>query len=508
MQVNNFLENASQKYPDKDAVWYMSKWVTYSEIDLLSNAIGNYLKETGIKRGDRVALLYENSFNCIIAYFGIIKAGAVSVALNTADKTDALIYLLNDSEARAIITNKKYSRYLIPALKKTPYLREVIIDQDNISEYSEIGHCSPIQLGDILGNGKNSHPGVRCIDIDLEAIVYTSGSTGKPKGVVHSHLNVVSNMRSIVEYLNLTEHDRIMAILPFYYIYGKSLLLSHFLCGGSVVIDNRFTYPNTILETMIETKATGFAGVPSTFMILLNRSILKKQSFPSLRYVTQAGGAMAPGVQKEVVRAFEPAKVYIMYGATEAAPRLSYLAPEVLPHKWGSIGKPVSNVDLFVADDKGNELPAGQTGEIVARGSNIMQGYWNDPKGTSEVLKNGLYYTGDLGKTDNDGYLYVVGRVKDIIKVKGFRVGAKEIEEIILELNWVHEVAVIGVKDPILGEAIKAIIVPREKSEADESKVKSFLAKKLSDYKLPKYYEFREQLPKNESGKILKKELN
>ena len=507
MLVNNFLENASQKYPDKNAVWHMNKWVTYSEIDLLSNAIGNYLKEIGVKRGDRVALLYENSINCIIAYFGIIKVGAVAVALNTADKTDDLIYLLNNSDARAIITNEKYSRFLKSALNQTPYLHEVLIDQDNISEYSETGHCNIITLRDIYKNGNKNHPSVRCIDIDLEAIVYTSGSTGKPKGVVHSHLNVVSNMRSIVAYLELTEHDRIMAILPFYYIYGKSLFLSHFLCGGSVVIDNRFTYPNTVLENIKETNATGFAGVPSTFMILLNRSNLKEQSFPSLRYVTQAGGAMAPSVQKEIVKAFEPAKVYIMYGATEAAPRLSYLEPDVLPRKWGSIGKPVSNVDLFVGDDKGNELPAGQIGEIVARGSNIMQGYWKDPEGTSEVLKNGLYYTGDLGITDNEGYLYVVGRVKDIIKVKGFRVSAKEIEEIILELNWVHEVAVIGVEDPILGEAIKAIIVPREKSQADESQIKNLLTKKLSDYKLPKYYEFCEELPKNESGKIVKKEL-
>jgi acyl-CoA synthetase (AMP-forming)/AMP-acid ligase II len=196
-----------------------------------------------------------------------------------------------------------------------------------------------------------------------------------------------------------------------------------------------------------------------------------------------------------------------MYGATEAAPRLSYLDPEFLTDKWGSIGKPVDNVDLFIADEKGNEMATGETGEIAARGSNIMLGYWKDPDGSKEVLKNGLYYTGDLGRIDRDGFIYVVGRVKDIIKVKGFRVGAKEIEETILEMNEIHETAVIGVEDSVLGEAVKAFIVPRKNANIDNEKVINFLKDKLPAYKLPKYIELRDSLPKNKSGKILKSKL-
>jgi acyl-CoA synthetase (AMP-forming)/AMP-acid ligase II len=502
--VNQFLEDSSQKFLGKEAVWYKNSWMNFGEIDILSNKVGNYLKEIGVKRGDRIALLYENSHDYIINYYGILKAGAVTVALNTETTPEALAYLLNDCGAKAIITSKKYSRYLIPAIKKTPYLKNVIIDQDDLTAYQEIGHCDQIRLKDIYDGGSKQNPDVRCIDLDIASIVYTSGSTGKPKGVMLSHLNIVFNTKSIVEYLKLTSKDRIMVVLPFYYIYGKSLLNTHFFTGGSVVIDNRFAFPNVILDTMKKTEATGFSGVPSTFMIMLNKSTVRKYKFDSLRYITQAGGAMAPAVQKEVQKVFDPAELFVMYGATEASARLSYLDPKMLSKKWGSIGKAIPNVDLFVADENGNEKRQGETGEIAACGSNLMSGYWNDPEETNKVLKHGLYYTGDLGRMDEDGFLYVVGRKKDMIKVGGERISAKEIEEAILEINEVHEAAVIGVDDQTLGEAIKAFIVLRENGNIHDDEIRKYLKKKLPLFKQPKYFEFRENLPKNESGKVLK----
>lgn len=505
MQVNNFLECSTQKHPDKNAIWYNNEWMTFSRIDILSNKLGNYLKETGIHRGDRVGLLYENSFDYVIAYYAILKTGAVTVALNTDITSENLTYLLNDSGAKAIITNNKYSKRLLPALEKLSNLNLVIVNNDDLSQYQKFEHKNLANLNEIYAYNKSNHPGVRCIDIDLASIVYTSGSTGKPKGVTLNHLNIVSNTRSIVEYLELTQDDRIMVVLPFYYIYGKSLLNTHFFAGGSVVIDNRFAFPNVILETMQKTQVTGFSGVPSTFMILLNQSSVRKRKFESLRYLTQAGGAMAPIIQKEVAKVFAPAKLFIMYGATEASARLSYLDPDMLHKKWGSIGKAIPNVDLFIADDQGRMLPKDKTGEIAARGSNIMVGYWNDLEETSKVLKNGLYYTGDLGRMDEDGFLYVVGRIKDMIKVGGERISAKEIEEAILEIEEIHEAAVIGVEDQTLGEAIKAFIVSKDKNNGgDENKIRDILRHKLPSFKIPKYFEFRESLPKNESGKILK----
>jgi len=508
MLVNNFLSNSAEKFPDKQAVWFKDEWLTFGDIEIKSNKLACFLKSNGIERGTRVALLFENSFNYIIAYYAILKIGAITVALNTETKKDGLIYLLNDSEAKAIITQKRYSKELLPALNNTPYLKEVIIDQSDLDEYNTIGHCKTTDLNEVFSVENQAAPDIRCIDIDIASIVYTSGSTGKPKGVVLTHQNIVANTASIVEYLKLNSDDRIMVVLPFYYIYGKSLLNTHFSVGGSVVIDNRFAFPNSVLETMKKIDITGFSGVPSTYMILLNKSSIRNYKFETLRYITQAGGAMAPAIQKEVAKLFYPAETFIMYGATEASARLSYLDPKELSKKWGSIGKAIPNVDLFIADESGKRLASNQEGQIVARGSNIMQGYWKDTDETNKVLKNGLYYTGDIGKMDEDGFIYVVGRTKDMIKVGGERISAKSVEEVILELKEIHEVAVIGVEDEILGEAIKAFIVLADGVKMEEGEILKFCKKKMPPFKIPKYIKFKSSLPKNESGKVLKTELS
>jgi long-chain acyl-CoA synthetase len=507
MQVNKFLTNSAIKYPDKKAIWFKDSWLTFSEVESMSNKLANYLQSRGIERGDRVSILLENSFNYVIAYYAVLKIGAITVALNTETKKDGLVYLLNDSESKAIISQKKYSKELLPALCHTPYLKDVVIEQSNLDNYKEIGHFNTINLDEVFSQGNENNPDVRCIDIDIASIVYTSGSTGKPKGVVLTHQNIIANTNSIVEYLKLTSKDRIMVVLPFYYIYGKSLLNTHFSVGGSVVIDNRFAFPNSILETMKKTETTGFSGVPSTFMILLNKSSVRDYKFENLRYVTQAGGAMAPAVQKEIAGLFAPAETFIMYGATEASARLSYLEPKDLPNKWGSIGKAIPNVDLFIADETGKVLPANQEGQIVARGSNLMQGYWKDLDETNNVLKNGLYYTGDIGKMDNEGFLYVVGRTKDMIKVGGERISAKSVEEVVLELKEVQEVAVIGVPDELLGEAIKTFIVLTDGVTLESQDILKFCKKKLPQFKVPKHIEFISSLPKNKSGKVLKEQL-
>ncbi len=502
MLVHQFLRNSAEKFPEKKAVWYKDQWKTYSEIETLSNRLSHYFIRQGVKKGDRIAILYENSFHYIITYYAILKAGAVTVALNTEQTEESLTYLLEHSEAVGLVTQKRYGKLIQKISPKLQFLQFVIMDQptDGIREL-------PFHVFSWNESLENIPPAVRMIDIDLASIVYTSGSTGKPKGVTLTHLNIVTNTRSIVEYLELTSNDRVMVILPFYYIYGKSLLNTHFFVGGSVVLDNRFAFPNVILETMKKTEVTGFSGVPSTFSILLHKTKIKDMRFPSLRYVTQAGGAMAPAIQKEVALTFYPAKLFIMYGATEASARLSYLDPVDLPRKWGSIGKPIPNVDLFIADQEGNPLPPGEQGEIVARGANIMVGYWKDPEGTAKALRDGLYWTGDIGVMDEEGFVYVGGRAKDMIKVGGERVSAKEIEEKLLEHPDISEVAVIGIPDEILGEAPKAYIVCKDGVSIRPRDLDQFLKGRLQTIKIPKFYEFRKELPKNESGKIMKEEL-
>jgi len=515
--VHSFLEDSAAVSPEKPALFADEKWHTFRELEATANRLAHHLIKQGLKKGDRVALFMENSMEYVATYYAILKAGGITVALNTENTAKDIAYIAKDCGVRFLVSNERTlrSRGTFAARPQTgegpkwpSALKHFLVWTAKKGGEALDTSVDMIPLPEAFENEPASSPGVRLIDLDVASIVYTSGSTGKPRGAVLSHINIISNTRSIVDYLELTSEDRIMVVLPFYYIYGKSLLNTHFFVGGSVVIDNRFLYPNVVLKTMQNQGVTGFSGVPSTFTILLRRSNLKAHKFERLRYLTQAGGPMAPVIQKEVAEAFAPAKLFVMYGATEASARLSYLDPSDLPRKWGSIGKAIPNVDLFVADAAGNPLPAGEEGEIVARGSNLMPGYWNHPEETKKVLKNGLYYTGDMGKMDDEGFIFIVGRSRDMIKIGGNRVSAKEIEDAIYEHPEVVEAAVIGIPDDVLGEAPKAfLVVKRSCKESIAEELPGFLQQRLAIYKIPKFYEIRDSLPKSESGKIQKLKL-
>lgn len=504
--ISDFVIESARQYPAKPAVWYRDEWMTYRVLAEKVCQCANYLKEAGIQKGDRVALLLENSFYYVIAYYGSLMAGAVVVPLNTDTTVDGLVYYLNHSGAKLLVTQKRFSRFVLPAIEGTPDLERVIIDHNSPAVF-ETKPCRITPWQTVFIDSPTVALDCAIEDTDYAMIIYTSGSTGTPKGVLLSHLNIVSNTKAIIQYLHLTENDRVMVVLPFYYIYGKTLLNTHMAMGGSVVIDNRFVYPQVILETMQQMQVTGLAGVPSTFLILLNRSSLRETSIKSLRYVTQAGGHMAPMVRRKVADVVAPAELYIMYGATEAAPRLTYLEPDQLDQKLASIGKAVPGVEVLVVNEDGQPVCPGETGEIIARGPNIMVGYWRDPEGTQDVLKDGWYYTGDLGRVDEEGYFYVVGRSKDIIKSGGYRVSAGEVEDALIELEAIEEVAVKGVEDETLGEAIKAYVVWHDGEDLTLEILRKFLRGRLPEYKFPRYLDARERLPKNESGKIMKTEL-
>jgi long-chain acyl-CoA synthetase len=506
MLVQAILEQSARAHPDKPAVWFNNVWKTYGEINRDADQLAAFLVGLGVGRGDRVAILLENSFDFICAHFGALKAGAVEVSLNTELTAESLKQLLFDCEAKILIAGSKFVSQWSGIITDLPELQHVLMDRSPRKSLPAAPRVQLHFLSDVFQAAAQPVPDPGRVDADLASLIYTSGSTGEPKGVMLSHRNFVSNTQSIVQYLELRESDRMMVVLPFYYVYGRSLLYSHFLSGGSLVIDNRFAFPVTVLNTIRDLEVTGFAGVPSTFSILLNKSDLKSRQFPHLRFVTQAGGGMAPALQKEVVEVFRPARLFVMYGSTEAAPRLTYVEPEILPRKWGSIGRAIPNVEVIVSDEKGNRLPPGVAGEIAARGPNIMMGYWKSPAATAEVLRNGYYFTGDLGYEDEDGYIFLTGRSRDIIKAGGNRVGSKEIEDAILEISGVLEVAVIGVPDEILGEAIKAFVV-RCSLTLTEEEIRRHLQRSLPAFKNPKWIQFCDSLPKNQSGKILKAAL-
>jgi len=322
-----------------------------------------------------------------------------------------------------------------------------------------------------------------------------------------SHKNLIANTKSIIKYLQFTEDDKVLIFLPFYYCYGLSLLHTHLKVGGAIAFNNTFMFIGTVINNLKKYKCTGFSGVPSHFQILLRKSdTFKKTHFPDLKYVTQAGGKLHSAFISEFTETFPEIKFWVMYGQTEATARLSYLSPEFLPEKLGSLGKAIPDVTLELLSDDGKEVPEGEVGEIVASGDNIMKGYYNDTDLTKKTLRNGKLYTGDLAKKDKDGFFYITARKKEIIKVGGERVSPKEIEEVIVSFKDVVDCTIEGVFDEILGERIKATIVVNNTNNENslKEKILEHCKQFLSPIKIPQQVIFEQQVKVNASGKKVK----
>ncbi len=356
-------------------------------------------------------------------------------------------------------------------------------------------------------------------------IIFTSGSTGKPRGAALKHRGVCVNVAGIVQSLSLEHDDRVLVVLPLSYVFGKSLLTMSFAVGATAVLENRFQYPKTALDTAVIERCTGIAGVPSTFAILAHRTDLGSRELPELRWLAQAGGGMSPALIRELMEMVPWARLYIMYGATEGSGRLSCLPADELEGAIGSIGRPIAGVELKIyreedgaacdpsaisseAAARGDECPPHEIGELFAQGESIMLGYYGDIDATGEVLSPRGYATGDLAYRDERGLFWLVGRKLDMLKVGGHRVGAREIEDAILEYPAVSEVAVIGVPDEVMGDRLVAYIVPRDPSSPPDLRtLQTFLSDRLSAHKIPNIIELAPELPKNASGKVMKREL-
>lgn len=503
--IHEYLQRSADRDPAAPLIIHGEERAGYGEIETASDRLARLLVAEGIRPGDRVGLVDENGRPWVESYYAILKAGGVAVPLNTAADPRTLRGLLYDCEARGLITGRRHAAICAPLFPELPELRTAVLP-DRGAATDTAAHVSVRTFAEAAALPTGPPP-VRRIDLDRAAIIYTSGSTGRPKGAVLSHLNLVSNTESIVDYLGLGPRDRVLDVLPFYYVYGKSLLNTHVAVGGSVVVENRFLFPQVAVDALERESCTGFSGVPSTFAILLDKTNIAQRDLPELRYVTQAGGAMAPALIQRVLDTFRGKQVFIMYGATEASARLSFLPPAELPARIGSIGRAIPNVDLRVLRDDGTECDVGETGEIVARGSNIMEGYWNDPDETAKVLDRNGYHTGDLGVRDPEGFLRVVGRKREMIKSGAHRISPKEIEETILEHAAVLETAVIGVPHALLGESIRAYVVFRSGGEAPAEALAEFCRGRMAAYKVPHEFVLRDSLPKNDSGKVMKEQL-
>jgi acyl-CoA synthetase (AMP-forming)/AMP-acid ligase II len=512
MLIHRFLEESTQRDPSALLVVHGRQRATYGELDAAANRFAGLLGDRGVRVGDRVGLLLPNSLRYVAAYYGTLKAGAIAVPLHAGSDARTVSRLLRDCAARAVIGGERSAERVAKAALELPDLRVVILPDAELEAMAEAPQEAPIGAWPAhISRAAESEahalpptpPRLRVADTDRAMIVYTSGSTGHPRGATLSHRNVVANTRSILAYLRLSKGDRVLALLPFPYVYGKSLLNTHVAVGGSLVLEDNLLYPNTVLDAIEREEATGLSGVPSTFAILLNRSSLAARELRSLRYVTQAGGAMPIAHIKRLLQVLpKRVRFFVMYGATEASARLSYLDPDDLQRKLGSIGRAVPGVELTVRRDDGGECADDEVGEIVARGENIMEGYWGDPEATAEVLDAHGFHTGDLARRDAEGFLWVVGRKRDMIKSGAHRIGAREIEETLLECEGVDEAAIVGVPDEVLGEAIVGHVTLRPGARLTGEDLRLFCQERLPTHKVPREVQIHEKMPVGASGKI------
>lgn len=500
--VHGFLEASARLRPDKLALVHNDVRATYGQVNAMANSAASWLLEQGIAAGDRVVIFLENSLEYVVAYYGVMKTAGVAVPLNFDVKSYSLDAVLDELRPSVVITGKKFENLFRECDPARFGIRKLLIKDPTLPPRS--CSCGVDAWDDAIVAGTLPDPGLSIGEGELANIIYTSGSTGKPKGVMLSHKNIVSNTLAIVQYLELEASDIQMVVLPFFYVMGKSLLNTHFAVGGTVVVNNRFAFPACVVEQMITERVTGFSGVPSTYAYLLHRSTLAACSdkLGTLRYCTQAGGHMPRQVKERLLEILpHHTRLFIMYGATEASARLTYVEPERLREKFDSIGIPIPGVVIRVLDQEGHEVPAGQTGELVAGGPNIMQGYWRDPVSTSVALDANGYHTGDLGYRDRDGYLYVTGRKDHQLKVGGHRINPQEIEDAMMATDLLLEAVVLGLEDPLLGQRLVAVAAPIDKMTSERD-VLARSASMLPRYKLPAEIRFTGSLPKNANGKI------
>lgn len=459
---------------------------TYKELARRVDKLAHELSGLSLKKGERFGLLSKNSIGFVEVFFAVLRTGGVAVPLN---------YNLSSSDIMKIARHAGISGLYIGK---------------GLEEKGEAIAKAVRSIRFVLGKVKTIKSKAlprRLRENDLAAIIYTSGTTGEPLGVCLRHRNLISSAKAIAGYVHLKTSDSICCVLPFYYIYGLSLLLSHVFAGGAVLVDNRFMYPNVVLDSIDKNKVTGFAGVASHYSILLDRTDFKNRRLKSIRYFMQAGDRMPEAMVKELIAAFPRKETYLMYGQTEASPRLAYLDPSSVRRKPGAIGKAVPGVELRIIDENRRECAQGEEGEIIARGDNIMLGYWRNPLMTKKALRGGWLYTGDIAYKDKDGDLFLVGRKKDFVKTAGHKVNPCKIAAIIHKHPGVLEVAVVGMTERLLGTTIKAFVVPKKGRKIKKMEIDKLCKINLPPYSVPSSISIIASIPKNALGKIDRERL-
>jgi long-chain acyl-CoA synthetase len=471
--------------------------LTYAQINAAANACAAGLARLGVRAGEKVALMLPNVPEFVIAYFGILKLGACVVPLNTLLKGAEVAYQLEDADATAVILDASLLSDLEQAVQAV----------ETCSHRVVLGSAAPPGwhvFADL--SAESGFDTAQSTPDDTAVILYTAGASGRPKGAELSHFSVFYNAALTADRLfRLCADDVCLAVLPLFHAIGQTcIMLATLYAGGTLILLPRFE-PERVLQSIQRERVSVLVGVPTLFWYLQHYPGAERYDWRSLRLCV-SGGAALPG---EVARCFQERyglPIYEGYGLSETSPVATF-NPLDKPPKLGSIGLPIYGVQLKIVDANHDEMPLGQVGEIVIRGHNVMKGYYKRPGATAEALRGGWFHSGDLGRVDQDGYLYVVDRKKDLIIRGGLNIYPREVEDVLVAHPAVAEAAVVGVPDEVMGEEIKAFVVLEADEAVEAEDLIEYARKRLAAYKYPRSIEFRVELPKDAAGKVLKRQL-
>lgn len=492
MNVADEFKNATLYCPDKNALIFEHASYTYSEMHRIIQNIAGYLLQLGVTKGDRVALYMPNRPEWIFFYYGIARIGAISVCVPAAYKKQEMTDVVQDSRSSIIVTSEALQAQ-IPPSGALPLIQQIlIVEQDEIFQSILRGDISFAIPADTDTTGD-----------DTAAILYTGGTTGTPKGAMLTHRNLLYSAQNVAFHERMIPDDIGICFLPLNHVFAQCHIMHTFFAGcGTLILFPGFDM-DTIAAAVIAHRVTRFYAVPTIFIRFLNNPESRKQ-LKSLRYVFSGGTSMPAEIVRQWMDTFG-IPIHEAYGMTEAASIVSF--NHLFRHKIGSIGMPAGIIELKVVDSHGNQLGQGEQGEIIIRGPNIMKGYYEQPEETAHALRNGWLHSGDVGVFDEEGYLYIVDRIKDIVITGGENVFPKEVEDLLHQHKSVNECGVVGLPHKEYGEAVTAFVTLKPDMTADERTLIAFCKERLAHYKVPKAIHFVSDLPKTPQGKILRREL-
>lgn len=501
MRIESYLRAHAQNTGEKTALVTGQVRLSYREFDAKAEALAQCLQAQTVQRGDRVVIFMDNCWQAAVSVFAILKAGAVFTLVNPSTKADKLGYILNDCTPSLLLTQAK----LLPVI-------------DEAEAFSKIPAVIAVQgpsrskrpnllFDDAVATRPDSAPVMNGgVDIDLAMLIYTSGSTGRPKGVMMTHRNIEAAATSLTGLLKNTQDDIILSVLPLSFNYGLYQLLMAIKLGATLILEKSFAFPQAVFDLMRAEKVTGFPIVPTMSAIMMQMKDLAAGFLPDLRYITNTAAQLPVPHIAFLQRVIPDAEIYSMYGMTECK-RCTWLPPHMISQKPESVGIALPNSEVYLVDEQGGEVPVGEAGEMVVRGPNVMQGYWNNPEASAEVLRTGrnpwekVLYTGDLLRMDADGYYYFVGRKDDIIKSRGEKVPPKEVETVLYSHPAILEAVVAGVPDAMLGQAITALVTINDAALNDKDIIR-FCRQHLEDYMVPVFVQITDELPRTDTGKV------